>query len=102
VPCGLIIDELVPNRLKHAFPHGAEGTIHIQLGQAPDGSRTLIVADNGVGLPEGFSSSACPRRAQNDMSGCRLLWRDPNLFVAVGAGGCRLVQSPSLCYNLGR
>lgn len=50
IPCGLIINELVSNALKHAFPEGLAGEIDIQL--YPDGEEQyiLIVQDNGVGF----------------------------------------------------
>jgi hypothetical protein len=51
VPCGLIINELVSNALKHAFPDGRSGEIHVSLRSEPDRRLTLSVADNGVGLP---------------------------------------------------
>jgi PAS domain S-box-containing protein len=54
VPCGLIINELVSNALKHAFPEGRTGQITLELRAAADGQRTLQVADNGVGLPAGI------------------------------------------------
>jgi two-component system, sensor histidine kinase PdtaS len=50
VPCGLIINELVSNSLKYAFPDGREGEIRIELYEHSDGTARLIVADNGVGL----------------------------------------------------
>jgi len=50
VPCGLIINELVSNSLKYAFPDGREGEVRISLRQNADGTAQLIVADNGVGL----------------------------------------------------
>jgi two-component sensor histidine kinase len=50
VPCGLIINELVSNSLKYAFPDGREGEIHISLHGQPAGMAKLLVADNGVGL----------------------------------------------------
>ena len=54
VPCSLIINELVTNSLKHAF-HGRE-TGKIFIGFHRDGdSYTLIVADDGSGVPDGFS-----------------------------------------------
>ena len=54
VPCGLIINELVSNGLKHAFPDGREGEIRTGLRLDHDGQFTLMVSDNGVGLPEGL------------------------------------------------
>ena len=52
IPCGLIINELVSNALKHAFPPGApSGEVRLALRPAPDGRFALTVSDNGVGLP---------------------------------------------------
>lgn len=53
VPCGLIINELVSNALKHAFPAGRSGHISVQAGMRSEGLLTLVVADDGVGLPPG-------------------------------------------------
>jgi PAS domain S-box-containing protein len=50
IPCGLIINELVSNSLKHAFPD-KQGEIVVNL-HRDDGKLTLIVRDNGVGFPE--------------------------------------------------
>ena len=50
IPCGLIINELVTNSLKHAFPEG-KGEITVVLRSA-DGNVELVVADNGVGMPD--------------------------------------------------
>jgi two-component sensor histidine kinase len=49
--CGLIINELVSNAIKYAFPGGRKGTISIFLGTTQDGDIELRVADDGVGLP---------------------------------------------------
>ena len=54
VPCGLIVNELVSNALKHAFSDGRQGTINISLRKDNDNQVSLTVADDGVGLPEGF------------------------------------------------
>jgi two-component sensor histidine kinase len=50
VPCGLIINELVSNSLKYAFPDGRDGEIRINLKSHPAGKAMLIIADNGIGL----------------------------------------------------
>ncbi len=50
IPCGLILNELITNAMKYAFPDSAGGTVRIIMRQA-DAEVTLIVADNGVGLP---------------------------------------------------
>ena len=54
IPCGLIINELVSNSLKHAFPNGRDGLIGVEvLYDIVDGYQ-LMVKDNGVGMPVGF------------------------------------------------
>ena len=53
IPCGLIINELVANALKHAFPKGRQGELCLRLEKSPDEEILLVVEDNGVGLPEG-------------------------------------------------
>ncbi|MCK4718398.1 MAG: sensor histidine kinase, partial [Thermoplasmata archaeon] len=53
IPCGLIINELVSNSLKHAFPDRRKGEISICLLSTGDGGAELEVRDDGVGLPEG-------------------------------------------------
>lgn len=60
IPCGLIINELVSNSLKHAFPGGTGGSINITLRPAGAERLTLIVADDGVGLPGGFDARDTP------------------------------------------
>ncbi len=54
LPCGLIINELVSNCLRHAFPEGREGEISVQLRSFEPHHYQLSVADNGTGLPEGL------------------------------------------------
>jgi PAS domain S-box-containing protein len=54
IPCGLIISELVSNCLKHAFPGKREGQITIRMTRDIKGTNSLIVKDNGTGLPEGL------------------------------------------------
>jgi PAS domain S-box-containing protein len=50
IPCGLIINELVTNSLKHAFPNRSSGVIRVGLHTRPDQRVELTVADDGVGL----------------------------------------------------
>ncbi|MDX1925596.1 MAG: PAS domain S-box protein [Pirellulaceae bacterium] len=51
IPCGLIINELVSNALKYAFPENRSGRITVQLTSNSDQNYTLAVEDDGVGLP---------------------------------------------------
>ena len=52
VPCGLIVSELISNALTHAFPDGRAGEILIEMCTGPGGQCTLVVGDDGVGLPQ--------------------------------------------------
>ena len=54
IPCGLILNELLSNSLKHAFRDGCEGVIRVSLKKTENGYVELTVADNGAGLPVGF------------------------------------------------
>jgi len=54
VPCGLILNELAGNALKHGFPNGRAGEVTVALERDPvTETACLRVSDNGVGLPVG-------------------------------------------------
>lgn len=57
VPIGLIINELLSNAIKYAFPGGRSGVITVELRRAGD-RISLKVSDDGAGLPEGFDWKA--------------------------------------------
>jgi two-component sensor histidine kinase/CheY-like chemotaxis protein len=54
MPCGMIVNELLSNSIKYAFPEGRPGEVRIALYPLSGDQYRLIVADNGIGLPEGF------------------------------------------------
>ncbi|MEA5112945.1 MAG: PAS domain S-box protein [Geobacteraceae bacterium] len=54
IPCGLIINELVSNAMKHAFPDNRQGEISIRLTIDEKHWISLAVADTGVGFPAGI------------------------------------------------
>jgi PAS domain S-box-containing protein len=60
IPCGLIINELVTNSLKHAFPGNRQGEIRVLFTTGDGGQISLKVADNGVGLPPGLDFTKTP------------------------------------------
>jgi two-component sensor histidine kinase len=64
---GFIVVELVTNAVKYAHPTGVAGEIEVGCDQRPDGTITVEVSDDGVGLPEGMD----PMRA--DSSGLRIV-----------------------------
>jgi len=51
VPCGLIINELVSNALKHGFPDERQGTITVEFYPNEPSALTLRITDDGIGLP---------------------------------------------------
>ena len=51
VPLALIVNELITNSIKHAFPIDNKGVIEINYKINPDDSHTLIIQDTGIGLP---------------------------------------------------
>ena len=51
IPCGLIINELVSNSLKYAFPDGRSGEIRISLSQDEEDNCRMLISDDGIGFP---------------------------------------------------
>jgi two-component sensor histidine kinase len=51
IPCGLIVNELITNSLKHAFPGERKGNISIKMSEEKPKGFKLVVSDNGVGFP---------------------------------------------------
>ena len=54
IPCALILNELLTNALKYAFPGGRAGQIMISLSCGEDEQVSVLVRDNGIGFPEGL------------------------------------------------
>ena len=56
VPCGLLVNELLTNAYKHAFPDGRTGTLRLELHMLEeDGVALLAISDDGIGLPEALT-----------------------------------------------
>jgi len=58
IPLGLLLNELLSNSLKHAFPVKSKGTISVRIERRERDSFAFVVSDNGIGLPPGFRPEA--------------------------------------------
>lgn len=58
IPTGLIVNELLTNALRHAFPSGTKGTVHVRLRSLADGKVELVVQDDGIGFSAATDISA--------------------------------------------
>jgi two-component sensor histidine kinase len=67
VPCGLIVNELLSNCFKHAFPDGRGGEVVVTIRASEDGRVIIVVADDGVGIPGDFDAKS------SDSLGIRLI-----------------------------
>ena len=60
VPCALMLNEMITNCLKYAFPDGREGVLAINFAlNRADNMFVLCVKDNGIGLPHAFNANEC-------------------------------------------
>jgi len=77
IPLGLIVNELVTNALKHAFPDGRDGVVTVVLKNEPP-SLALIVQDNGIGCPAGKEEHIGSRlmRLFVQQLGATIVWED--------------------------
>ena len=57
IPCGLLVNELITNALKHGFPGDHAGCVHVELHPVEDSTLWQItISDTGIGLPEDFDT----------------------------------------------
>ena len=56
IPCGLIINELVSNSMKYAFPQNHNGKIKVSLQSDNKENLALTITDNGIGIPLNFKT----------------------------------------------
>jgi len=84
IPFGLIINELVSNSLKYAFPDALSGTIEVDFKIVSDRYYMLCVSDDGVGLPEGVELGSLQSLGLqlvqdliSQLSGCLTILRAP-------------------------
>ena len=68
VPCGLIINELISNSLKHGFTDTDNGEIKIDMGHDENDKLILIISDNGKGIPKDLNIE------ESDSLGLRLVY----------------------------
>jgi|GEM_PF-1868867 len=108
VPCGLLLNELVSNSIKHAFDPGEKGEIRVDLSSSDDSysfpensysssenelsppELTLIVGDDGRGLPEGFDIS------KSDTMGMKLI----DALVTQLEAKIEFNNSPGACFKI--
>jgi len=60
LPCGLIVNELLSNAFRYAFPGEKSGEVTIELWREPEGRVHLVVGDNGIGLPRDLDWETSP------------------------------------------
>ncbi len=61
IPCGLVVNELVTNAFKHAFPNGQLGTVEVHFYQDPQDKLNLAISDNGIGIDPKIDLNNCDR-----------------------------------------
>ncbi|MBI5586107.1 MAG: PAS domain S-box protein [Deltaproteobacteria bacterium] len=92
--CGLIVNELVTNALKHAFPAGREGIVRIEARVAGDGEVEVTVSDNGVGLPAELDFSRLSSLGLRLVQGLTERQLRGRLEIKRGAGAAFTVRWP--------
>ncbi|TGD96888.1 sensor histidine kinase [Methylobacterium nonmethylotrophicum] len=89
IPIGLVVNELVTNAVKHAYPQGT-GPVRVSLAVRADGLR-LRVRDDGVGLPPGFEVSTRQRSLGLKIIGSLIRQLDGSLSTVADGPGAEFV-----------
>jgi len=91
IPLGLIVNEILSNAYKHAFPEGNSGNISIHLINPPESSAlTLVFSDDGMGLHAGFDIDNCKTM------GLQIV----NILVHQIEGTLTITNNPGACFTI--
>jgi two-component sensor histidine kinase len=92
ISCGPIVNELIPNALKHAFLDGKRGRISIELASDPENQVVLSVNDDGIGIPD-----------ERDLANTTAVGLQLAALLAEQLGEMEIhrLAPPALCCNLG-
>jgi two-component sensor histidine kinase len=98
IPCGLALNEMVMNAVKHGFPPGGpcagEPVLRVELRESA-GEYGLLVEDNGPGLPAGFDINATPTLGMTLLTGlAKQLGGDVTARTPPGGGASFLLRFP--------
>ena len=96
IPCGLILNELITNAFKYAFPEGRSGTIRVSLAESADGKVEIRVVDDGIGLPQELIEPRADDGGSLGLTLVRLLVEQlgGTMEVTVGNGTRFLIRFP--------
>ena len=90
VPVALLLNELISNSLKYAFPNGASGSVTVELRLGQEQQVSVCVRDDGVGLPEDFDITSGTSLGQTLIQG---------LAQQLG-GNVQIESSGGTCYSV--
>lgn len=90
VPLGLIVNELLTNAYKYAFPNNAEGKISLEIKQLEPKLYQLKIADNGIGIPS---------KLHNDLSGKTLGLNMVHILTKQLKGKLEVKNTPGACFE---
>jgi two-component sensor histidine kinase len=104
IPCGLIINELLSNCLKYAFPEGRSGSIFIDLkkttaGDTSDSRYELTVSDNGIGLPEDIDIKSTKSLGLQLVTNLTMHQLRGSIELRRSGGTCYFIRFNELKYN---
>ena len=93
IPLALIVNELVTNAFKYAYPPGSDGTIRVAFTRQQDGGYVLVVSDQGAGLKPGFQPTGGGLGMTIVTSLCLQLGASLSFGPTTEAGGARFAVS---------
>jgi PAS domain S-box-containing protein len=96
LPCSLIINELVSNSLKYAFPDGNGGKISIRVARDESSGYTMEIRDNGIGLPDGLDLERTETLGLRLVHGLAVNQLGGSIGTGTGKGTSFIIRFPEM------